>query len=297
MSAGPGTGRPSRSRDEPAAVAPRPEAAANGAVQSVDRTLQLLEVLGSAREPLGVVALAQATCLPQATVHRLLRTLSSRGWARQDGERRYALGVALLRLGDSAARHLALRAQPFLRELAAASGETANLAVLEGDHAVYVGQAPSAHRLRTFAEVGHRVPVHSTAVGKALTAHLLEHEVAAIVRRAGLPARTATTITDPARLRAELTTVREVGYAVDDGEEAEGVCCVALPVHDGLGRAICALSVSGPSTRVDRGRAPALAATLKPIVARFRDVIVAGPAGGAEAPDRARRGLGATQRP
>ncbi|MCU1491569.1 MAG: IclR family transcriptional regulator [Acidimicrobiaceae bacterium] len=242
---------------------------ATGGVQSVDRTLQIVELLVRSPTPLGVLAIAEATGLAQATVHRLLRALAQRGWVRQDAGRRYAPGVTMFRLGETSQRHVAAAAQPFLAEAASATGETANLALLEGEHATYVGQVPSTHRLRTFAEVGHRVPLHSTAVGKALVAFLAEAEIDGLLARTGLPSRTSTTITSERRFREELAAVRRLGYAVDRSEEAEGVSCVALPVRDTDGQVVCALSISGPGTRVKDGDAPRLAAVLSPIVERL----------------------------
>ncbi len=251
-------------RPEPASGEP-----AAGGVQSVDRTLQIVELLARSPTPLGVVAVADATGLAQATAHRLLQALASRGWVRQDGDRRYAPGITMFRLGETSQRHVATAAQPFLLDAASSSGETANLAMLEGTHAVYVGQVPSTQRLRTFAEVGHRVPVHSTAVGKVLVAFLGQAEITSLLARSGLPARTATTITDPDRFRAELASVRRLGYALDRGEEAEGVACVAVPVRAPSGEVMCALSVSGPETRVKPGDGRRLAQVLTPIAERF----------------------------
>lgn len=251
--------------------AAEPESQSEPEVQSVGRTLHILELLGNSPSPLGVVAIAETAGLAQATTHRLLQTLRRRGWVRQGIDRRYALGVAMLRFGETAQRHVAATARPFLDQIVVLTAETANLAVLEGDHVSYVGQAPSPHRLRTFAEVGHRVPVHSTAVGKALIAHLPEEVVADLVARAGLPARTPLTITDSERLRDELDSVRQLGYAVDDGEEAEGVYCVAVPVRDSNGNVVCALSVSAPASRVTARDAPSLTEKLELVARRFAE--------------------------
>src|SRR5690606_16342841 len=142
-------------------------------VQSVDRALDLLEAL----EPgvaLGVSDIARRAHLPTGTAHRLLGTLVARGYVRRDAERRYAPGPAALRLADVAQRELATVARRHLTRLVDVVGETANLAVLEGALMAYVAQVPSPHTLRIFAAVGRRVPVYSTAVGKAVLAALPE---------------------------------------------------------------------------------------------------------------------------
>jgi len=239
-------------------------ASARGGVQSVDRALDLLEALASARQPLGVSELAALTALPEGTAHRLLRALLQRGYVRQAADRKYALGSSVLRLRDAGHRTLAAAAGPALSRLVEISGETANLAVLEGDLVVYVAQVPSARTLRMFAEVGRQVYVHCTAVGKVLVADLPVPHVSALLARVGMPARTPATITDPATLLRELERVRRQGFAVDDGEEEPGVRCLAVPVHDGT-RVVAAVSVSGPAERLLPGDLPALAARLRPV--------------------------------
>jgi IclR family acetate operon transcriptional repressor len=127
-------------------------------------------------------------------------------------------------------------------------GETANMAILDGDMVVYVAQVPSQHSMRMFTEVGRRVPVHCSGVGKAVLSQLPEAEVRELVTRAGMPARTPRTITDPDVLAAELTLVRARGWAEDDGEAELGVRCFAVAVP---GTPVAtAISVSGPQARV-----------------------------------------------
>jgi IclR family transcriptional regulator, acetate operon repressor len=217
-------------------------------VQSVERALDVLETMAGS-DALGISEVAAATGLPDGTAHRLLRTLVARGYARQGPDRRYSLGTRLLALGDGARRATVASSRPFLDRLVELSGETANLAVLEGDHAVYVAQVQSAHRLRMFAEVGRRVPVHSTAVGKVLLAGMADAAVTALVRRTGMAARTPRTLVSPASLLAELASVRKAGWARDDEEEEAGVRCLAVPVRD-AGLVVAAMSVSGPAARV-----------------------------------------------
>jgi IclR family acetate operon transcriptional repressor len=250
---------------EDLAAAP-PSGPARGGVQSVDRALDLLETLASSGSPLGVSDLAALTALPEGTTHRLLRALLLRGYVRQTPDRKYALGSSVLRLRDAGHRMLAAAAGPTLSRLVEISGETANLAVLEADLAVYVAQVPSARTLRMFAEVGRQVHVHCTAVGKVLVADLPVPQVRALLARVGMPARTSATLTDPEAFLAELELVRRQGFAVDDGEEETGVRCLAVPVHDGS-RVVAAVSVSGPAERLLADDLPELAARLGPVAA------------------------------
>lgn len=238
-------------------------------VQSVDRALRLVELLCERSGDTGLSELAVAANLPQGTTHRILRTLNNRGWVRRSGERRYAPGTTLIRFSTVAQRALAMAAEPYLAELVAVSGESANLAVLEGNHAVYLAQVPSPHRLRTFAEVGHRIPLHSTGVGKVLLAHLATEQADMILAQTGLPARTPRTVTDIQALRLELARIRETGVAIDDGEEDIGVRCVAISVTD-LRRGLpAAVSVSGPANRLDDLDTDLLTVQMHSIIDRF----------------------------
>lgn len=231
-----------------------------GSVQSLNRAFDLLECLADAGGSLSLSQLAASTGLPLPTIHRLLRSLTSSGYVRQAPSRRYALGGRLIRLGDAASRALGVWATPHLSQLVDEVGETANLAMLEGDAAVYVAQAPSAHVVRMFTEVGRRVMPHCTGVGKVLLSRLSDNEVHQILRRTGLPAQTEHTITTASQLIVELDRIRERGYAVDYGEQELGVRCVAVSVDGAPGNV--AISVSGPSSRLTEQRVPEIVPVL-----------------------------------
>lgn len=218
-----------------------------GGVQSVERSFVLLELIADAGGRATLSELAARSGLPAPTIHRLVRTLLDGGYVRQEASRAYALGPALVRLGEGAGRLLGAWVQPVLTALVEATGETSNMAMLDGDRVVYLAQVPSKHSMRMFTEVGRRVHVHCTAVGKALAAQLPEAEVRALLARAGMPAQTSNTLTEPETLITHLAGVRGQGYATDEGEQELGVRCVAVPVLDAPARV--ALSVSGPDAR------------------------------------------------
>jgi IclR family transcriptional regulator, acetate operon repressor len=224
------------------------KAQAAAGVQSLDRAFQLLEHLADAGGESRLSELSAASGLPLPTIHRLMRSLVNRGYVRQEPSRLYTLGPRLIRLGESASRMLATWARPHLAELVEATGESANLAMRDGDEVVYVAQAPSRHAVRMFTEVGRRLPMHSTGVGKALLAQLPSEEVRAIVARTGLPGATPNTITDLDALLAALERTREQGYALDEGEQEVGVSCIAVGVPDAP--TLAAISVSGPAGRL-----------------------------------------------
>lgn len=222
-----------------------------GSVQSLDRAFVLLEIMADAGGEVSLSYLAESSGLPLPTIHRIIRTLLANGYVRQLPSRRYALGPRLIGLGERASRMLGTWARPHLAYLVERLGETANLAMLDGDKVVYVAQVPSPHSMRMFTEVGRRVLAHSTGVGKALLAQLPESSAQSIVLRAGMPAHTDRTITDSVAFTAELAKIRARGFAVDDGEQEVGVRCVAVPVQGGP--SMIALSISGPESRVTWG--------------------------------------------
>ena len=225
------------------------ERARDGGIQSVERALDVLEGLAASADEVSLSELAAQTGMPLTTIHRLVKTLEARGYVRRSGTRRYGLGAPLIGLGEAAGRLFGSRARPYLAELVELSGETANLALLEGDHVVYVANVPSQHKMRMFTEVGNRVLPHCTAVGKVLLAYLPPAQAEQVLRRNGLPRRTVHTVTDMRELLDQLEQIHAAGYAVDAQEEEIGVRCFAVPVLSPSGP-IAAMSVSGPVTRL-----------------------------------------------
>lgn len=218
-------------------------------VQSVERVFELLELVTDAGGDVTLSELASSTDLPLPTIHRLLRTLVSLGYARQLPNRRYALGPRLIRIGEGASRQFGALARPQLKTLVDQLGESANMAVLDGNMVVYVAQVPSLHSMRMFTEVGRRAHTHDTGVGKAILAQLSNDTVRSIVTRAGMPTPTEHSIGDVDSLIAELDRIRERGYAIDDQEQEIGVRCFSMAVPDAP--TPTAVSVSGPISRVD----------------------------------------------
>jgi IclR family acetate operon transcriptional repressor len=224
------------------------ESSAKSGVQSVERAFELLEIMASSGGSIALGELAARAELPQPTIHRLVRTLLTMGYVRQLENRRYALGPKLIRLGESAAQLIGAWSRPHLTELVERTGESANMAVLDNDMAVYVAQVPSPHAMRMFTEVGRRVHLHCTGVGKALLMQLPNDGVEALMRRAGMPASNENSYTTPDALIRDIELSRSRGYAVDEGEQEIGVRCFAVPVPDAP--TLTAISISGPAARL-----------------------------------------------
>ncbi|MYM20025.1 helix-turn-helix domain-containing protein [Brevibacterium sp. 5221] len=227
-------------------------------VQSVDRTLDVLEALarmgGSARG----TDLAAEVGLPAPSVHRILATLMARGYVRQFADRRYALGSRLVGLGTDAAEQAGFAVQPILDRAAAALQETVNLAFYSHTRMTYVAQASSSRSMRMFTEVGRQVPCFNTGVGKAVLATMSEAKIRAALERSaasGLPAP------DVEGLMAELRECRGRGFALDDEEQEAGVRCLAVAVPGGPAPA--GISASAPTSRLVPSIYPRVAAQLR----------------------------------
>lgn len=242
-------------------------AGATDGVKSVARVFDLLELIADAGGDVTLSELSTSANLPLPTIHRLLRTLVSLGYARQLANRRYALGPKLVRLGEVANRKFGQIAMPQLKDLVERLGETANLATIDGDRVIYVSQAPSPHAMRMFTEVGRRSFLHSTGVGKAILAQLDDNAVREIITRTGMPRATERSLDSIDALLADLALTRERGYAIDDGEQEIGVRCYAMSVPDMP--VLTAVSVSGPVARVDEGFAERSVPVLREIVAEI----------------------------
>jgi DNA-binding IclR family transcriptional regulator len=227
----------------------------------VRRAAALLRAFGAGTGELGVSELGRKLHLHKSTVSRLLATLESEGLLeRAPGTEKYRLGHEIFRLAGQAA-HLGdarAAARLVLGELAEATRETANLAVLDGAEAHNVDQASGPHLVRIGNWVGRRTPLHCVANGKVLLAFQPPDE---IERRLAEPleAFTPFTVVDPAALREQLAAVREQGYACAIGEIEDGLNAVAAPVRDATGQVVAAVSVSGPAYRVTPDRMPELA--------------------------------------
>ncbi len=243
----------------------------DSSVQSVGRTFEVLEAIARLGGAASLSEIAAAVGRPAPSVHRLVRTLVPLGYVRQDASRRYALAPGLIRLGDAAARQLGIAANPVLTGLVDAIGESANMAVLDGTHALYVAHVAGRHAMRMFTEVGRRVPLHSTGVGKALLAQLPESEAATLLTSSGMSSITDHTVTEVDQLLHELSGGSALGYFVDSGEQEIGVSCVAVPVP---GAPVpTAISISAPTPRmtpdITRRSAAVLRAAAESLAAQF----------------------------
>lgn len=231
-----------------------------GVVQSVDRALAILEILGREGSS-GVGDVAEELQIHKSTASRLLASLQARGMVQQNTNRgKFELGFGILRLASTIPGRLSLvgEARPVLEELAVEFKETVNLAVLREEYAVNVDQAMGPSTLATYDWLGSLTPLHATSSGKVLLAALGADERGRILKAAGLPQRTAKTIRSRTALEKDLLQVVKNGYAQAREEFEVGINSVAVPVRNHLGVVVGAISVSGPAFRFDPELEPGL---------------------------------------
>lgn len=225
------------------------------AVQSVDRALLVMEIIAKLGQA-GVTEIAAELGVHKSTVSRLIAVLESRGYVEQLSDRgKYRLGFSIVRLAGSTSAQVDLvgQSQGACNALAAETGETTNIAVLDGNRIINIVEAAGTGSIALRSWVGQSCPAHATSSGKVLLSGL---EPAALRKQVGqkLESYTASTLTKVADLAAQLVTVRERGWASVREELEIGLNAVAAPVLDGNGVIVAALSVSGPSYRLGPDR-------------------------------------------
>jgi DNA-binding IclR family transcriptional regulator len=233
---------------------PSPAAESTGGVQSVDRALTILGILARLGEA-GVTEIAAELGVHKSTAFRLVATLESHGMVEQNEDRgKYRLGVGVLRLAGATTARLDVvqEARPICRKLAADTGETVNVAVLSDRSALYLDQVAGQSALQSHNWVGQHIPLHATSNGKVLLSDLSSDEIDKRLPR--LPSYTSHTVTTKARLRRDLASVREQGYAVAVDELEVGLTAIAAPIRNAHGDVIASISVSGPTFRLGEPR-------------------------------------------
>ena len=222
------------------------EVAQNATYQSAERVLTLLKSFDDSRTELGVADIARALSVHKSTASRLAAALERTGFLTRV-DKRYRLGVEIIRLGTLALRSFDLVAtmQPAMEKLSQRTGETVNLAVPDGGDVLNVAEVPSTYILSCSGGwIGRRTRPHAVANGKVLLAY------GALNPPRELERYTPQTITSPGKLASELARVRRDGYATAVAELEEGLIAVAAPVFDPSGACLAALSITGPEYRM-----------------------------------------------
>jgi IclR family acetate operon transcriptional repressor len=217
------------------------------------KAVAILEAMATVRRPLGVTEVGVLLGLPKPTAHRIVRMLESEGLLqREPGSRRFVPGARLVRLGLGvvAASMLSAPRHAILEALSQKIGETCNFGVMAGSHVVYLDRVESAWPFGLRFEPGSRVPLHCTSMGKLFLSLMPAKKCALLLRSIPLYRYTENTITDAARLEAELENIRSAEVSTDNQEFLAGVVCVAVPVRDTNKQPVAALAISAPLARM-----------------------------------------------
>ena len=220
-------------------------------MSSLRRIFAVIEtVVANQADGMSFTDIVVATGTPKASAHRILHELVDVGilaYTPQTG--RYRGSLKLAALGSEVMAQFDLRAlvHPYLQALHEETGHTCHVGMRDGEGGVYLDKIePSGYGIKLFSEVGKRFPLHCTGMGKVLLAHGGSALQERVLSRP-LEAVTNRTITDPALLRAELESIRKLGYAEDREEITRGVMCVAAPIFAVGDEVVAAASVTFPS--------------------------------------------------
>ena len=218
------------------------------------KVLRILELLDQSIEGLPLKDIAAQTGMNKSTAHRLLTHLENSAYLFRDARGGYRIGPRLVQLGQGATYQATLRSlsRPVLERLWKATGETVNLATLDGQEVLYVDVLESLHTFRLVSQVGTRRPLHCTALGKAILSHVSAPLLPEYLAHIRFERTTPKTISNLAQLKRDLTESLARGYALDDEEAVTGARCISAAIFDSTGKATAAVSVSGPIVRVDR---------------------------------------------
>ncbi|MEU0990357.1 IclR family transcriptional regulator [Streptomyces sp. NPDC005953] len=228
-------------------------------MQGIQRALRILEVVAT-HQPIGVGEISRISDVPKSSVQRVLRALADAGWIRTDGEEhtRWMLTSRMLHLAGTASGERGIREVALgpMRELGERTGETVTLQVPDGPfRMVLIERIDCRHPVRTVNRLGATSPITATSTGLAVLALMTDEKAERVLAQ---PVRqlTANTITEPRLIRAELREVRSRGFAVNRGQNRDGVCAVGAAVMGPTSAPVGGIGLSLPESRFDARRVP-----------------------------------------
>jgi DNA-binding IclR family transcriptional regulator len=236
----------------------------NTAVPSLDKAIRICDYLAAAgRASFSEIQLTLQ--LPKSTTHWLLAAMVEHGFLHQDHDARYCLGLHLYELGNKAIVGFDVKreAMPFLYDLRSKARLTCHLGILDDREAIYLVKVESLQSVIVKSWEGRRLPLHSTGLGKSLIAWKSDGEIDQLFPEEELPVYTANTLATRTALKRHLQDVRTRGWSLDDGEDSQGVRCVAAPVRTARDEVLAAISVSGTDFQIPDSRVEELSILVK----------------------------------
>lgn len=231
-------------------------------VRSIAKACTLLDLLTEAKRPMSLGELTTASGWAKSTVHGLLSSMRSCGLVEQDAQSgRYTLGVRLFEYGSavSSTRNIITLAKEPMERLVKATGESASLSMLDRGEALVLAHAEADSGFHIVSETGAHLPAFCTAQGKALLSPLPDASVKRIFE-AQFQQFTPHTVSSTDALLSELQSVREKGFAIENGEFKIGIRGVAAPIRDHSGTIRYSIGLIGMFRRIDSDEFRAAAA-------------------------------------
>ncbi|MFJ7586510.1 IclR family transcriptional regulator [Streptomyces sp. NPDC097617] len=239
----------------------------SAAGSALEKSLRVLEAVAAPGGPHRLADLTAAAAVPKSSTFRILASLIDQGFVRQEADSRYGVGPRLRGLSALVGAGEPASIGRILGELRRSTGQTVHLALHSGEAITYIRKLEGGddQPFRTASRVGMRMPLHTTAIGKSILAHLPADEAKELIGATGLPRRTPRTLTTAKALYAQLADIRTRGFALDDEENEPGIRCVGAAVLGPTGRPVGGVSVTTVAFLVSREEieayAPALHAT------------------------------------
>jgi IclR family KDG regulon transcriptional repressor len=221
-------------------------------LSSVRNSCRLLKIFLDSPKELGVTELSKKLQLSKGAVHKLLSTLESEGFIRQNEKtKQYTLGYTLLELGTKVLKNhdIVDFSMPFINRLTTRTSELVVLCVQDGKDAIYVAKVDSPHPMRFTVESFRRFPLYSTSAARVLLAYRSESFQDEILEET-LKTYTPHSFTSVDEIRHTLVEIRERGYEISSNRRNEGVTGIAAPIFDSSGQVTASISVIGPSDRM-----------------------------------------------
>ena len=227
----------------------------SASVQSVSKAFVLLKAFTPQEPTLTASQLANKVQMPMSTVHRLLKGLAEDGMLSRDSSGRYRVGQELYAIGTLYLQttDISEASKPILTLLNDLTSESINVSILAKGNVVLIMKEESKHAFRVAQQVGSVYPGYASSMGMALLSELTESELDALFPREELQPLTECTVSSKTQLKKELEQVRKSGIAFDIEGSYLGVVCVASAIRDASGRAVAAISISGPLVRMQQG--------------------------------------------
>lgn len=216
-------------------------------VQSVERSLDIIETIATEPHGMGVSSISEATGMSKSTVHRLLATLLERGYVEKTEDSIYKVGLKLIEVTSLYLNSLELHteARPYISKITRDLGLTAHLGILEDDQVVYLEKMDILSSVQLYRQIGLRVPAYISSLGKCLLMRYSHDELESVLKNCSFQKLTDNTITSMEEFHNEMNIVRQNGWAIDDEESAMDYRCIGAPIYDYRGDIIAAISASG----------------------------------------------------